>query len=109
MPGAVFVADVSVADGTVFAPGETFTKVWSIRSTGCAPWPAGARLVFESGDEMGGPGFVEVPETALEDTVDIRVELTAPNSPGTYKAYWQLEAADGTRFGDRFYVLISVQ
>ena len=108
MPGATFVADITVSDGAEFSPGESFSKTWRIRSTGCAPWPIGTRLVFDSGDQMGETNNVEVAETALASTRDIAIQLTAPDTVGTYKGYWQMEAPDGTRFGDRFYVMIVV-
>ena len=108
-PNATYLRDVSVPDGTEFAPGEFFTKVWSIRSTGCAPWPAGTRLVFDSGDRMEAPTGVDVPETPLGSVADVSVLMFAPDTPGTYKGYWQMEAPDGTRFGDRFYLMIVVR
>jgi hypothetical protein len=108
-PNATFIADVTVPDGTPFAPGETFTKTWRIRSSGCAPWPARTRWAFESGDRMDGPDGVDVPETPLGGTADVAVPLLAPADPGTYRGYWQMEAPDGTRFGDRSYVLIVVR
>jgi len=108
-PNATYLQDVSVPDGTEFAPGESFTKVWRIRSTGCAPWPADTRLVFDSGDRMEAPAGVDVPETPLGSAADVSVTMIAPDTPGTYKSYWQMEAPDGTRYGDRFYLLIVVR
>jgi len=108
LPNATFVTDVTVSDGTEFAPNETFSKAWRIHSTGCTPWPAGTRWVFVSGDPLGGPDGVDVPETPLEGTADIAVPLHAPSNPGTYKGYWQMQAPDGSRFGDRAYVMIVV-
>jgi len=58
---------------------------------------------------MDGPDGVDVPETPLGDTADVAVLLLAPADPGTYRGYWQMEALDGTRFGDRSYVLIVVR
>jgi hypothetical protein len=109
MPGASWVEDVSVPDGTVFAPGEPFTKTWRIRSDGCAPLPKGTQLVFDSGDRMGGPRGVSVPRTEVDDTVDISIGLTAPDEPGTYQAYWQLETYDGVRYGEKVYLRIVVR
>ena len=108
-PNAVYVADVNVLDGTSFSSGESFTKTWRIRSAGCAPWPDGTRLVFESGDQLGAPDGVEVPETEPGDSAEISVAMKAPEETGTYTSYWQMEAPDGTRFGDRVYVKIVVR
>jgi len=35
--------------------------------------------------------------------------MQAPEEAGTYSSYWQMEAPDGTRFGDRVYVKIVVR
>jgi len=107
-PDVAFVEDVTVPDGTNFSPSESFTKTWRLRSSGCAPWPAGSTFVFDAGDQMGAPESVPVPDTSLDSTADISVEMTAPDAAGTYKGYWQMQGPDGTRFGSRVYVLIVV-
>jgi hypothetical protein len=54
-----FVRDVSIPDGTTFAPGETFTKTWRIRNAGTCTW-SGYSLVFDSGDSMGGTSPISI-------------------------------------------------
>jgi hypothetical protein len=108
LPDADLVAAVSVPDGTRFAPGEGFTKIWRVRSSGCAPWPAGTIWAFASGDQMSAPASVPVPETPLSGTVDIAVEMIAPDAPGAYQGFWQMQSPSGGRFGDRVYVMIEV-
>ncbi len=108
LPDAKFVQDVSVPDGTQFQPGESFTKVWRIRSSGCAAWGSGARWVFVSGDRMGAPDGIDMPDTLLGQTADLSVPMKAADQPGTYKGYWQMQGPDGRRFGDQAYVLIVV-
>ena len=66
--------------------------------------------MFDSGEIMGGPEEgIEVPETPVEETLDVSVVLTAPEEPGTYEAWWQLEAHDGTRLGEKLYLKIVVR
>jgi hypothetical protein len=108
LPDAAFVADVTVPDGTVLMPGETFEKVWRIRSSGCAPWPAGTRWVFISGDRMGAPGAVAVGDIPVGETANIAVLMVVPDVPGTYKGFWQMQAPGGEFFGERVYVQIVV-
>ena len=108
LPNAAFVADVTIPDGTQFSPGETFTKTWRVRSTGCAGWPAGTQLMFVSGDQLGGPEVVAVPESEPSVEVELSVKLTAPTEPGTYTSNWQLRGPDATFFGDWIYVVIVV-
>jgi hypothetical protein len=104
---ARFVSDVTVPDGQLFAPNTPFTKTWELESTGCVAWPNGTRLVFDSGDQMGGPSGVDVISAVPGQKVHVGVDLTAPGSPGVYQAYWQLEAG-GVRFGQRIFVKIEV-
>lgn len=108
LPDAAFIADVTIPDGTTLMPGETFEKVWRIGSSGCAPWPVGTRWVFVSGDRMGAPGAVEVVDTPVGKAADIAVLMVAPDAPGTYKGYWQMQAPDGARFGERVHVQVVV-
>jgi|GEM_PF-1242875 len=108
LPNASFVADVSVPDDSVWQPGTPFTKVWRMRSSGCAPWPPGTRWVFVSGTRMDAPQSVEVESAVPGTTVDIGVPMRAPDAPGTYQGNWQLQTADGRRFGEQAYVRIIV-
>ncbi|GEM_PF-1556033 len=108
VPDADWVADVTVPDNTVFAPGAVFTKTWRLRNSGTCAWDSGTTLVLISGDGMGGPASVPVGTVAPGATVDVRVNLKAPSIPGTYRGNWQLQAANGTRFGAILYVQIVV-
>jgi len=103
-----FVADVTVPDGTEFAPGTAFAKTWRLRNTGTCDWEAGTLLVLASGDGLGGPASVAVPVVAAGATADVSVNLVAPNQPGAYKGNWQLQAPNGTRFGSIVFVQIVV-
>ncbi len=96
---ATFIKDVTVPDGTEFAPGEHFTKTWRLKNVGSCTWQNYA-LVFDSGAQMGAPSAVAIPGTvAPGQTVDVSVDLVAPNSAGTYKGYWRLRDDKGVIFG----------
>lgn len=97
---AQFVSDVTVPDGTSFAPGTPFTKTWRVKNVGTCTWSASYALAFDTGDKMGGSDLVNLPKAvAPGQTVDLSVNLTAPSSAGTYRGYWKLQNAGGTRFG----------
>jgi hypothetical protein len=104
---AGFVDDVTIPDGTEIVAGTVFEKTWRLRSNGCLNWLTGTALVFHSGDSMDGPASVPVTIPALGGTTDVSVSLTAPDTPGEYTGYWQLQAPDGTRFGPTVYVQIT--
>lgn len=105
---AQFERDVTVPDGTVFAAGQTFDKVWRLRNSGTCAWGTGYQLVLVSGTAMTTNTAVNVPATAPGATVDIKVPMTAPSSPGSYTGIWQLRAPSGAFFGARVSVVITV-
>lgn len=97
---AQFVADVTVADGTTFAPGAAFTKTWRLKNIGTCTWSTSYSLVFDTGDKMSGPSSVNLPSSvAPGQTVDLSLNLTAPGSAGHYRGYWKFKNASGVLFG----------
>lgn len=95
-----FVGDVTIPDGTKFAPGDTFTKVWRLKNRGSCTWTTEYMLVFTGGDPMGGTNAVRLPHNvAPGQTVDVSVTLTAPSKRGHYVGYWMLRSPSGALFG----------
>lgn len=105
---ALYMSDVTVPDGTVFAPGAVFTKTWRIFNAGSCDWEANYALSFSSGDEMSGVPVALGTIIPPNGQSDISVTLTAPLTAGSYTSYWQLTAADGTKFGNAIFVAITV-
>lgn len=102
-----FVSE-SPLDDTVYTPGATFTKRWTFKNIGTCTWNTSYKLVFVSGDAMGGIASKTLTE-AVEpgETVDLTVDLTAPSSNGTYKGVWNLQGDDSVSFA-QFWVQIKV-
>jgi hypothetical protein len=103
-----FVTDVTIPDGTHFAPGSAFNKTWRLRNGGPCTWNSDYEIRFTTGEVMAGvstrlPGVV-----APGATVDITVALIAPAAAGTYRGNWRLFAPGGTAFGTEPYVEIRV-
>ena len=97
---AQFVADVTVPDGTRYDPGATFKKTWRLRNVGTCTWTTSYTLVFDSGTQMGSTASVNLPSnTAPSQSVDVSVDMTAPNAAGHYIGYWKFKNAAGTLFG----------
>jgi hypothetical protein len=95
-----FVKDVTIPDGSDFAPGETFSKTWRLTNRGTCTWTPDYMLVFTSGDQMGGTTAVRLPGyVSPGQTVDVSVTLTAPMDKGHYIGYWMLRNPSGTLFG----------
>ena len=97
---AELVADVTVPDGTNFAPGVAFKKTWRLKNIGTCTWATTYTLVFDSGEKMGGPASVNLAaDVAPGQTVDLSVDLTAPGTLGNYFGYWKVKNAAGALFG----------
>jgi hypothetical protein len=112
---AAYIKDVTIPDGTIFAPGAQFTKTWRLQNIGTCSWTPSYALVFSSGNPMGGPTVVALPGNVNPgQTIDVSVNLTAPASEGPYRGYWLLRNASGSLFGlgaaanSAFYVDIRV-
>ncbi len=96
---ATFVSE-TVPDGTIFLPGDTFTKTWTLRNTGTCVWTTDYALVFKEGDRMGGVSPQALPqEVQPGQEITLRLALTAPDAPGTYRGHWWLRNAAGQTFG----------
>lgn len=92
--------DNNPADGTVFAPGESFTVTWTLKNAGKTTWTTSYELRFYSGDRMGsGSNSYSFPQAiAPGQTLTISTQFTAPSKAGEYKSIWVLTNADGQNF-----------
>jgi len=112
---AAFLADVTIPDGKELDPDTKFTKTWKLLNAGSCTWNLYYKLYFVSGDKMSGPSSqqlvpFDVPPGA---SIDVSVELRAPDEPGKYRGYWGLKNTNGVEFGigpsgQPFYVQITV-
>jgi len=97
---AQFVTDVTVPDGTSFYWGVTFQKTWRIKNVSTCTWTTSYNLIYVSGTQMGASGSVPFPQSVGPgQTVDLSVSMTAPNAPGTFVGYWELQDPSGAWFG----------
>lgn len=106
---SVFVADVTIPDGTVIAPGAAFVKTWKLQNAGTTTWTTSYTLAYVSGEQMGTLTSVPLAQSVAPGAqIDISVDLVAPANTGTYQGYWKLKNASGQFFNDSVYVLIAV-
>lgn len=97
---AAFVTDITYPDGSIIARGNTFTKTWRVKNTGTCTWTTDYDLVFMSGEKFGAKSAVALPTSISPGkTVDLSIQLIAPNQDGRYKGYWQLRNPSGIQFG----------
>ena len=105
---ADYQEDVTVPDNTVLEPSEPFVKTWRVLNSGTCAWGSGYRLQFMAGTQMGGSDAVRVPEAAPGESVEVSVELIAPEGRGAYRGDWQMRSARGESFGSLLYIQIIV-
>lgn len=110
---SAYVADVTYPDNAVIRPGMNFEKIWRIQNTGTCTWDEGYTLVFFAGDQALDPENFEIESSedfvAGGETADIGVDLTAPNTPGTYSGTWRMQTDAGVFFGGYLTVVIEVR
>ncbi|CAG0989874.1 hypothetical protein ANAEL_02233 [Anaerolineales bacterium] len=103
-----FVTDVTIPDGTVFSPGETFIKTWKFKNTGTCTWQEDYLIVFVDGNAMDGDATYLDTAVVVGKRGDASVFMVAPDEEGTYYGHWQLADADGDTFGETAYIEIVV-
>jgi hypothetical protein len=92
--------DVTIPDNTQMAPNQTFTKVWRLRNSGTCTWTKNYSFAVFSGEALGSGTNVPLPKQVEPgQTVDLTVDLVAPESSGTYQSNWKLKNEAGTWFG----------
>lgn len=97
---AVFIKDITIPDGTHLSPGESFTKVWRLRNGGSRTWTKDYDLVFISGERMTDLRAIPLTASVVSGaTIDVRLTLTAPEKPGTFRGRWMLRNKNGGIFG----------
>jgi len=108
---SAFARDVSIPDGTLVRPHECFTKTWEVQNVGQVAWENRYLqcvdeeiLVYgRSGETLSLAANLQpatsricVPFTPPGGTVQLSVNFTAPESPGTVLSYWKTVFEDGT-------------
>jgi spore germination protein YaaH len=88
-----YVADVTIPDNTQMEKGEEFVKTWSVKNTGTCDWPENTVLARVD-SKLGGPESVEVGAVAVGETVEVSIDLAAPDSDGVYDGKWLLKTGD---------------
>jgi hypothetical protein len=104
----MFVADVTIPDGTAVKPGESFVKTWRVRNTGNTTWGEGYALAFSKDDQMGGPDSVALPLARPGETGEVSLKLTAPKSGGMRRSTWKARDPQGKVFDYVLFALVDV-
>ncbi len=101
-------------DDVLLRPGEYFWKTWTLQNIGTCTWTTAYKLVFWSGDLMGGLASYALPDdVAPNEQKDISIYLQAPPTVGTFAGYWRVQTPWESNFGvgqynDPIYVQVVV-
>jgi hypothetical protein len=99
----------TIADGTVFTPGQKFTQVWTLENVGKTTWKTSYILRYYSGDTYGA--LKEIPldtEVAPGQQVQISVDMKAPAKVGKYRSDWVMATDTRFNFNQPVYLEITV-
>lgn len=92
--------DVTIDDDTTVEPGERFTKIWRLVNQGSCSWSRDYKAVWFFGTKFGDSLSVSIGDQVLPgQSVDIAVDMEAPETPGTYRSNWMLQNPSGANFG----------
>lgn len=112
---AEFVADVTIPDDSIVAPGQKFTKIWQLKNTGSCTWNEEYLLVLIFGFELGTKPPIPLSQVVTPGAiVDIAIDMVAPYIVACVESRWMLQDPQGKQFGtgeagkNPFWVLISV-
>jgi uncharacterized protein YkwD len=109
---ALFVTDVTIPDNTNIVGGTRFTKTWRISNNGTCVWGPTYTLSHYSDQRLGAPDSVPLGLTYPGSTLDISMDLIAPNATGTYRGNFVIKNPQGLimKIADdsRLWVIINV-
>lgn len=97
---ASFIDDVTIRDNAEIDPETDFVKIWRLRNDGSCTWTPAYLLTFFGGQRLEAPSTVTLSgPVAPGETVDLAVDMQAPEDAGTYQGFWKLRSPDGRFFG----------
>jgi len=103
-----FLDDLTFPDGTEVNPGEMITKRWLIKNSGSCNWNSSYSVQLISGLVLGAEKVQGLYPARQGTEAVLEIIFSAPDNPGRYNSWWQAYDPDGNRFGDPFYIEISV-
>lgn len=110
---SLYIADLTIPDGTVLKPGEDFKKIWQFRNIGSCTWDEGYALVFIGGDTAIDPVNYEIKDKrdfiGPGEDAEFDIPLTAPLKEGTYQGTWRMRSDSNVFFGTLLTVVFEVK
>lgn len=92
--------DITIPDETRLYPGESFSKTWRLVNAGSCSWGTDYAVVWFSGDDVGANPVQALSEVVYPGhSIDVTVDMIAPETPGTYQSNWKIRNGQGVLFG----------
>ncbi len=92
--------DISIPDDTVMAPGQAFSKTWRLENAGSCKWTRLYTVTFFSGNSLDAYQTHNLlAEVEPGQSIDITIDMEAPQKPGEYQSNWMLSDPNGELFG----------
>jgi hypothetical protein len=104
-----FMQDLTIPDGTLVQPGEKLDKRWQVQNAGSCNWDENYQVRLIAGPNMGVPQNQALFPALSGTEVTIRMNLIAPQEPGSYRSAWQAYSPEDEPFGDPFFIDIVVE
>ena len=101
----VYVADVTIPDGTVMVANQDFVKTWTIKNTGDCTWGDGYGLIYSYGERMSGEPVALGAPVPPGGEVSVSINFKAPGKIGEYVSSWQMVSPRGITFGAKENIL----
>lgn len=111
--GFTFLSE-TIPDGSHYDLGEAFHKSWTIQNSGETTWNSTYALVQTGtspvGEDLNSPAQIPLgADVPPGGTIEIGVDLTAPQQDGQYSVYYQLTDGNGEAVPDsQMWVSIAV-
>lgn len=105
-----WLQDMTITDGTVMKPNETFTKTWLVQNVGGCAWAPGFTFVNVGGDPMRGETVKLTKPVPVGLKYEISVEMVVPTGVyGVIQSAWRMAYEPDMYFGDTLSVSIMVE
>jgi hypothetical protein len=97
---AEVVEDVPLLNPQEIYQGNPLTKTWLLRNTGNCTWDDDYVLVHTDGALLASAAAIPIPEVVGPgETVEVTLNLTAPQEIGNYTSAWKLRSGYNEVFG----------
>ncbi|MDI9590253.1 MAG: protein kinase, partial [Acidobacteriota bacterium] len=100
---------IRIDPAAVVAPEAALVARITVYNSGNCTWPEGVGLHLTDGPALGGSEVLTATALNPDESIQWILPLVAPEATGSYTSAWQMQRADGTPFGSRILLAITVE